>query len=221
MGQAKDQFFQKLEAKFATEGFVYKKSKNAFVKVENDVEFSFTIALDGRGGLTSLLWFHFDIEYLPLRKTLRKLANHSSTFFVKIHTKGTSNPQNYSLYDVEKTRLSSAKYNELSYDEKFPSAAIDTAVAYMWLGFEQDCRPAMQQYGSLKGIYEALKNYTFDEKISPIMVFPLMAHLFLRLVSEHFGENNTDKINAFLNNYHSRCIDEKDWTKVDLEQYEL
>jgi hypothetical protein len=82
--------------------------------VENDVEFAFTIALDGRGGSTSLLWFHMKVAYLPLRKPLRKMFKYSETFYVKIHTKGTNNPQNYSLYDVKKASFPSNKYNQLT-----------------------------------------------------------------------------------------------------------
>jgi hypothetical protein len=75
-------------------------------------------------------------------------------------------------------------------------------VDYLMLSFERDCKPALQKYGSLKGMYEGIKNYSFtDLKQNDISIMSLICYMFLRLVSKHFNENNDAKMDEYMNEY--------------------
>jgi hypothetical protein len=204
MSQAKDIYFQKLQPRFEAIGFTLKKSRNAFVKIENNIESVFSTAFDGRGGLSSLLQTRLTIECLDLRKAIRKSHGnkYSETLLINGGTSYTNNYLDTCLCNPKMYSLTPVELGKLSFEEKYPAAQIDRVANHVWENFQGFGVQAIAKYHSNQTIFEALKNYNFaDSDKNDFHVFPLVSYLSLRFLSKQFNENADEAIANFLQLY--------------------
>ncbi len=204
MSQAKDIFFQNLEPRFESLGFVLKKSRNAFVKTENNIEYVFAIAFDGRGGLSSLFQTRMTVECLSLRKAIRKCSGYKNSETLLING-GTNSVNNYFdtvLCDPKMYSLTPVELGKLSFEEKYPEAQINHVVNHVWENFQSFGLSAVQKYNSNPTIFAALKNYNFtDTDTNDFHTFPLVSYLSLRFFAKQFNENADEATANFLQLY--------------------
>jgi hypothetical protein len=197
MSQAKDIFFQKLQPRFEAIGFTLKKSRNAFVKVENNIESVFAVAFDGRGGLSSLLQTRMTIECLDLRKAIRKCSGYKNSETLSING-GTNSVYNYYdtvLCNPKMYSLTPVELGKLSFEEKYPAAQIDRVANHVWENFQGFGVQGIAKYHSNQTIFEALKNFNFtDTDKNDFHTFPLIGYLSLRFLSKKFNENADEAI---------------------------
>ncbi len=204
MSQAKDIFFQKLQPRFGAIGFTLKKSRNAFVKVENNIESVFYTAFDGRGGLSSVLQTRMTIECLDLRKAIRKCSGYknSETLLINGGTNCVNNYLDTVLCDPKMYSLTPVELSKLSFEEKYPAAQIDRVVNHVWENFQGFGVQAVTKYNSNQTIFEALKNYNFtDTDQNDFHTFPLVGYLSLRFFAKQFKENADEAIANFFKLY--------------------
>jgi hypothetical protein len=72
MSEVKDKFYEILVPKIEVHGFDYKKSKTAFVKIENGLEYHITFRWDGRGGTTMMDAVEVSISDLAINEAIKK-----------------------------------------------------------------------------------------------------------------------------------------------------
>jgi hypothetical protein len=204
MSQAKDIFFQKLQPRFEAIGYTLKKSRNAFVKVENNIEYVFAVAFDGRGGLSSLLQTRMTIECLDLRKAVRQAGGYKNSETLSING-GTNSVYNYLdtvLCNPKMYSLTPVELGKLSFEEKYPATQIKRVVNHVWDNFQGFGEQAIAKYNSNRTIFEALKNYNFtDAEQNDFHTFPLISYLSLRFFAKIFNENADEAIANFLRLY--------------------
>lgn len=204
MSQAKDIFFQKLLSRFEAIGFVLKKSRNALVKVENNIEYVFSVSFDGRGGLSSLLQTRLTIECLDLRKAIRTCHGHkySETLLINGGTNCVNNYLDTVLCNPKMYSLTPVELSKLSFEEKYPAAQIDRVVNHVWKNFQGFGEQAIAKYNSNQTIFEALKNYNFtNTDQNDFHTFPLVGYLSLRFLAKQFNENADESIANFFQQY--------------------
>jgi len=74
MSQISDDFFELFKPFLEKEGFKFKKSQNAFIKIFEDLSFKVSFKFDGSGGLASIDWIDYSISVFELEKIFKKIT---------------------------------------------------------------------------------------------------------------------------------------------------
>lgn len=72
MSEVKDKFYEILVPKIEIYGFEYKKSKTAFAKIENGLEYQINFRWDGRGGTTMMDAVEVYVSDVAIQQAIKK-----------------------------------------------------------------------------------------------------------------------------------------------------
>jgi hypothetical protein len=126
MSEVKDKFYEILVPKIEAIGFQYKKSKSAFLKLENELEYQINFRWDGRGGTSMLDTVSVTVNNLMVQKMEKKLTGSGSSNAVYsgygyCTTHAVKIPVMYSrkALDIANT-MNFKELAKLTFDEKYP-----------------------------------------------------------------------------------------------------
>jgi hypothetical protein len=183
MSEVKDKFYDILVPKIEAIGFQYKKSKSAFFKVYNELEYQIKFHWDGRGGTSMLDSLWVTVNNLAVQKAEKKLVGggnldavfmgfgYSSTQIVKI-------PVMYSRKTLDLANSMNFKeLAKLSFEEKYPADRILASANFVEDLIKAQVLPFFEAYKNDTDIYKNL-----CERLKKEPKIEWVAHNFVLLI---------------------------------------
>jgi hypothetical protein len=162
MSAVKDDFYTLFVPRMTALGFDYKKSKNAFIKIENGLSYTLNMRWDGRGGLTLIDHITGDINSVVIAQAVKKLVGnwsfpHFSFGFEGPSIAATHIPVMYSRAALD--LANAMNFNALAkipYDQKYPPNRILNCVNVTEAYVQNTLSPIMDTIKSEADIYQTL-----------------------------------------------------------------
>jgi hypothetical protein len=189
MSEAKDKFFELLVPRMEEKGFVFKKGKGAFNKVENGICYGIVFSWDGRGGTTLINNCWGEIEYLEISKAIKKLTGISGFMQINENVNNchwdNTIPTMYSkqLLDLA-NNMAFKKMAAMSFEEKYPIERIQKCVERVENIITDRIVPNFNLYKSSNDFYKYYSNLVTNTKEENLYWFNvLLLKLFSKLTN--------------------------------------
>jgi hypothetical protein len=189
MSEAKDKFFELLIPRIEEKGFVFKKGKGTFNKVEKGISYSIVFSWDGRGGTTMINSCWGEIEYIEISKAIKNLTGISGHIQICERPSGChwdkSIPTMYSkqLLDLA-NNMAFKKMAAMPFEEKYPIERIQKCVESVDKIITDRIFPTFKLYQSSNDFYKHYASLITNTKEEEMYWFNiLLTKLFSKLTN--------------------------------------
>jgi hypothetical protein len=162
MSEVKDRFYEILVPKIEAIGFQYKKSKSAFLRVENELEYQIKFHWDGRGGtsILSSLWLTVNNSLVQKAEKILTGSGNLDAYFTGFGYSATHTVEIPVMYSRKTLDLANSmnfkELAKLTFDEKYPKDRIlastnfvEDLIKTQVLPFFEGCKTDADIYKSL------------------------------------------------------------------------
>jgi hypothetical protein len=162
MSEVKDKFYDILVPKIEAIGFQYKKSKSAFFKVENELEYQIKFHWNGRGGTSMLssLWLTVNNSLVQKAEKILTGSGNLDAFFTGFGYSTTHTVEIPVMYSRKTLDLANSmnfkELAKLTFEEKYPADRIlasanfvEDLIKTQVLPFFEGCETDADIYNSL------------------------------------------------------------------------
>jgi hypothetical protein len=170
MSEAKNKFYQHLVPRVTALGFSFKKSKNSFERIVNDIQQVVVLRWDGRGGTTVLDLLEIHIKSISINKAVKEYnpvfagMPHCYDAFGYIGPNYVKIPVMYSKKTLDLANdMNLATLAKLPFEEKYPSKSIQASADFVFNLFTEKTIPSLNVNYSETEIYEKLLQKTKTE----------------------------------------------------------
>jgi hypothetical protein len=168
MSEVKNDLMAILVPFFEKEGFKYRKSKNEFIKIENEISHKIAFQFDGRGGLSMVNNIYYSISVPEVQKAFKKITAYpylidilggSINYWHNYPDKKLTIPVMYSqeALDVANT-MNMKALAAIPYEEKYPRARIENCAKKITELYAQIIIPFFEKYTTLEQFYNLFLN---------------------------------------------------------------
>lgn len=162
MSEAKDKFYEILAPKIVAHGFEYKKSKTAFVKIENGIEYQINFRWDGRGGITMMdsvdVWVNdVAIQQAIKKRTKRNGLPHIFSGWGYTSTPDAKIPVMYSRAALDlANNMNFRGLSQMIQDDKYPPERILNSAKFVEDLIVKQVFPFFDKFKNSLDIYDYL-----------------------------------------------------------------
>jgi 3-methyladenine DNA glycosylase AlkC len=218
MSQAKDDLMEILCSFFLKEGYTYRKAKNEFTKIINDISYHFALQFDGRGGLTMVNNIAMFVTVVDVEKAMKKILKYPRPIGI-VHDviRYSENSTTLIIPTMHsKTALDAANTMNMkalaaiAYEQKYPQERIANCAKKITELHLERIVPFFEQFKTLDSFYELFLNENPQkDDYNPLGIqidYPAMYNkfnmLFIKLLSRKMNAKEpkiTQRFPTFIN----------------------
>ena len=201
---------------FEKEGYKFSKSKNEFIKIENEIVYQFCLRFDSRGGLSMVTAIEMFVKVADVEKAMKKIMNyphqigiiHDGIRYWEDMSKPLTIPTMHSQKGIDVANTMNMKaLAAIPYEEKYPKIRIENCAKKITQLYAERIIPFFEKHQTLEQFYNLfLKENLQKGNPNPLNVdneYPEMYNkfnlLFIKLLSKKMNLEEPNIVKRFPN----------------------